>query len=65
MCIYIKVTDKEYVTTCLYVNDMLIGGSSDETIKTTKKTLNMQFNMKDMGVANVILGIKITRTHVG
>ena len=41
---------------------MLIIGSNNEVIKTTKKMLNNKFNMKDLGVADVILGIKIFKT---
>ena len=49
----------------LYVDDMLIIGSNDEMIKTTKKLINSKFDMKDMGVADVIMGINITRTSGG
>ena len=64
-CIYMKNTDKGYVIICLYVDDMLIIGSNIEIIKTTKKMLNSKFDMKDMGVADVILGIKIFKTSEG
>ena len=64
-CIYVKNTDKGYVIICLYVDDMLIIGSNIEMIKTTKKMLNSKFDMKDMGVAYVILGIKISKTSEG
>ena len=37
-------------------------GSNNEVIKTTKKMFNNKFNMKDLGVADVILGIKISKT---
>lgn len=36
-----------------------------EMIKTTKKILTGRFDMKDMGVADVILGIKIFKTSEG
>ena len=64
-CIYMKNTDKGYVIVCLYVDDMLIIGSNIKMIKTTKKMLNSKFDMKDMGVAYVILGIKIFKTSEG
>ena len=64
-CVYVKDTDKGYVIVCLYVDDMLIVGSNNDMIKTTKKMLNSKFDMKDMGIADVILGIKITRTSDG
>ena len=47
---------------CLYVDDMLILGTNIKIIKSTKRTLSNSFDMKDLRVADVILGIKITRT---
>ena len=38
---------------------MLITGSDGETIKKIKCLLAIKFEMKDMGVADVILGVKI------
>nr|GEW94876.1 zinc finger, CCHC-type [Tanacetum cinerariifolium] len=58
-------TSSGYVILCLYVDDMLIVGSNDKMIKSTKDMLKSKFDMKDMGLANVILGIKIIRTHNG
>ena len=64
-CVYIKTTDRGYVILSLYVDDMLIVGSNDHMIKSTKDILNSRFEMKDLGLADVILGIKITRTTSG
>ena len=61
-CIYIKDTENGYVILCLYVDDILIVGSDDKMVTSTKKLLNSKFGMKDMGLTDVILGIKITRT---
>ena len=44
---------------------MLIIGSNHEIIKSTKRMLASKFDMKDMGVTDVILGIKISRTSEG
>ena len=64
-CVYMKDTRNGYVILCLYVDDMLIVGSNEYMINTTKKLLNFQFDMKDMRLADVILGIKILRTSDG
>ena len=64
-CIYIKNTVNDYVILCLYVDDMLIVCSDDEMIKSTKAMLSTRFDMKDMGLADVILGVKILRTSDG
>ncbi|GJZ82990.1 putative ribonuclease H-like domain-containing protein, partial [Tanacetum coccineum] len=38
---------------------------NDKMIKSTKDMLKSEFDMKDMGLVDVILGIKIIRTHNG
>lgn len=64
-CVYTKSTQHGYVIVCLYVDDMLIFGSNNDMIKSTKRILTSKFDMKDLGVADVILGIKISRTAQG
>ena len=64
-CVYVKDTENGYVILCLYVDDMLIVGSNDRMIKNTKKMLNSNFDIKDMRLADIILGIKISRTSDG
>ncbi|GJT49951.1 retrovirus-related pol polyprotein from transposon TNT 1-94 [Tanacetum coccineum] len=64
-CVYVKDTSSGYVILCLYVDDMLIVGSNDKIIRSTKDMLKSKFDMKDMGLADVILGIKIIRTQNG
>ena len=61
-CVYVKEVEHGYVIVCLYVDDMLIVGSDDKMITSTKTMLNSRFDMKDMGLADVILGIKLIRT---
>ena len=63
--VYVKDDEYRYVIVCLYVDDMLIVSSDDKMIASTKNMLNSRFDMKDMGLANVILGIKIKRTSKG
>ena len=60
-CYYVKSFDNSYITLLLYVNDMLIAGSSIEEINNLKKQLSKQFVMKDLGVAKQILGMRIIR----
>ena len=64
-CVYFKNTEYGFVIICLYVDDILIMGSNNEVIKTTKEMFNNEFDMKDLGVADVILGIKISKTSDG
>ncbi|XP_057792624.1 putative late blight resistance protein homolog R1A-10 [Salvia miltiorrhiza] len=64
-CVYIKNSNNGYVIVCLYVDDMLIMGSNFRVIQETKGMLSKNFSMKDMGLADVILGIKILRRPDG
>ena len=64
-CVYVKNTQHGFVIICLYVDDILIMGSNNEVIKTTKEMFNNKFDMKDLGVADVILGIKISKISDG
>ena len=64
-CVYVKQTQNCFAILCLYVDDMLITGSDGETIKKIKCLLASKFEMKDMGVADVILGVKIYKTPGG
>ncbi|KAL0301725.1 UNVERIFIED_CONTAM: Retrovirus-related Pol polyprotein from transposon TNT 1-94 [Sesamum radiatum] len=64
-CVYVKSTQHSFIIVCLYVDDMLIMGSNRDIILTTKKMLTKHFDMKDMGLADVILGIKISKTSDG
>src|SRR3954464_12040478 len=65
MCLQKKKNKEGHILLCLYVDDMLIIGRNDKMIKSTKDMLNSKFDMKDMGLADVIQEIKITRTSGG
>ncbi|GKA29945.1 zinc finger, CCHC-type containing protein, partial [Tanacetum coccineum] len=47
------------VIICLYVDDMLIFGTDQVQVDLTKEFFSLSFSMKDMGEADVILGIRI------
>ncbi|PHU05794.1 hypothetical protein BC332_26616 [Capsicum chinense] len=64
-CVYIKDTPNHQVIVCLYVDDMLIISRDIFDINATKRMLESKFDMKDLGVADVILGIRIHRTPQG
>jgi hypothetical protein len=49
------------VILCLYVNDILIFGTSLDVINEVKTFLCQCFDMKDMGEDNVILNIKLIK----
>ena len=63
MCV--KDTKHGFFIVCLYVDGMFIVGSYDKMITSTKNMLNSRFCMKDLGLADVILKIKIKRASDG
>ena len=62
-CIYSNFINNECVIICLYVDDLLIFGTSFDVVYDTKCFLASNFDMKDLGEANIILGIKILRDN--
>jgi hypothetical protein len=64
-CVYYRYGGGQGVILCLYVDDILIFGSSLNVIEEVKKFLSNNFEMKDMGEADVILNIKLLREGDG
>nr|GEW87080.1 zinc finger, CCHC-type [Tanacetum cinerariifolium] len=63
-CVYSKFdkTDKGVII-CLYIDDMLIFGTDQVQVDMRKEFLSSMFSMKDMGEADVILGIQEANLH--
>ncbi|GKA40214.1 zinc finger, CCHC-type containing protein [Tanacetum coccineum] len=65
-CIYRKCDENgNRVIIFLYVDDMLIFGTDQVQVDLTKELLSSRFSMKDMGEADVILGIRIKHESNG
>ncbi|WVZ61048.1 hypothetical protein U9M48_010979 [Paspalum notatum var. saurae] len=64
-CVYYRYGGREGVILCLYVDDILILGTSLNLVKEVKDFLCENFEMKDLGVADVILNIKLLREDDG
>ena len=60
-----KILKRNISLFSLYVDDMLIIGSNNFMITSTKNILMLKFDMKDLGIADIILRIKIERTPEG
>ena len=60
-CCYVKFFENFYIILLLYVDYMLITGSSIEEINDLKKQLSKQFAMKNLRAAKKILGIRIIK----
>ncbi|GJS33884.1 zinc finger, CCHC-type containing protein [Tanacetum coccineum] len=65
-CVYSKFdASGKGVIICLYVDDMLIFGTDQDQVNKTKEFLSSNFDMNDLGEAEVILGIRIKRGNNG
>jgi hypothetical protein len=60
-CVYKRGEGKSVVFLILYVDDMLLIGSDIGALSTVKVWLASNFDMKDLGEASYILGIKLHR----
>jgi len=60
-CVYYRFGGGDGVILCLYVDDILIFGNNLNVIKEVKDFLSSNFEMKDLGEADVILNIKLSR----
>ncbi|GJT85954.1 zinc finger, CCHC-type containing protein [Tanacetum coccineum] len=65
-CVYSKFDETgKGVIICLYVDDMLIFGTDQVQVELTKEFLSSRFSIKDIGEADVILGIRIKHESNG
>ena len=60
-CVYVKTIRYKFIILLLYVDDMLIVRQDKEMIGDLKKELSKSFDMKNLGPAKKILGMKILR----
>jgi Reverse transcriptase (RNA-dependent DNA polymerase). len=59
--VYYRYGGGEGVILCLYVDNLLIFGTSLNVMEEVKDFLSKSFEMKDLGVADVILNIKLLK----
>ena len=62
--IYFEQVRDHFVILLLYVDDIMLIRNNKEMIKGVKSQLSSQFEMKDLGAANFILGIEIKRDRM-
>ena len=60
-CIYHKVSGSKIIFLVLYVEDILLASRDLGLLHEAKRFLSQQFDMKDMGEASYVIGIKIER----
>src|SRR5215813_10348362 len=62
-CVYKHVIDRKMVFLVLFVDDILLIGNDVKILSDVKIWPANQFQMKDLGEANYVLGIQILRDH--
>jgi hypothetical protein len=60
-CIYQKVSGSKIYFLVLYVDDILLATNDKGLLHEVKQFLSKNFDMKDMGEASYVIGIKIHR----
>lgn len=60
-CVYVIRSARSFITLSWYVDFTLLAENDKEMIVATKEWLSSNFEMKDMGEAYYIMGVKIFR----
>lgn len=63
--LFTKKSGNGIVIILIYVDDLLLLGSSIELINEAKSVLHKQFKVKHLGELRYFLGIKVLRSHQG
>ncbi|GJU97516.1 retrovirus-related pol polyprotein from transposon TNT 1-94 [Tanacetum coccineum] len=64
-CAYFKMFgNNDFIILLLYVDDMLVAGPNKDRINKLKAQLARELEMKDLGLANKIMGMQIHRDRV-
>jgi hypothetical protein len=64
-CMYIKVVDGHCVLLLVYVDDVIVTGSSVDLIAEVKRQLKQRFEMTDSGACKFVLGIELIEHEDG
>ena len=62
-CIYQKVSGRKICFLILFVDDILLATNDKDLMHEAKQFLSKHFDMKDMGDASYVIGIKIFRNR--
>ncbi|MGH9652091.1 MAG: reverse transcriptase domain-containing protein [Bryobacteraceae bacterium] len=60
-CLYVKVSKGSRVILALYVDDMVVGASTDAAMADVRALLSSAFALQDLGEASYVLGMEIRR----
>nr|KYP63408.1 Retrovirus-related Pol polyprotein from transposon TNT 1-94 [Cajanus cajan] len=60
-CIYLKLRESKFIIIVFYVDDILLASNDYDLLVETRNMLSVSFDMKNLGEASFVLGIKIHR----
>ena len=60
-CVYVQDEAGELFFVTIYVDDIILGGSSEDRMKEVKQELSKQFEMTDLGTLHYFLGVKVVQ----
>ena len=63
--VYIQKYDGNFIIIVLYVDELLITGSTVASISVIKTSLNNAFEMSDLGLLKQFLGSKLSKILMG
>ena len=63
--VYLKKFDSNFIINFLYVDDLLITGSTIASISSIKTALHNAFEMSDLGLLKQFLGLEIEQNYDG
>lgn len=60
-CLYVMIGKEAILIVVIWVDDLIIAGSSEAVVRQFKEAISGRFNMKDLGALSWILGMEVTR----
>ncbi|GAA0165401.1 transmembrane signal receptor [Lithospermum erythrorhizon] len=64
-CFFVMSTPDVFLVLIVYVDDILLTGSSEDAMESVKRFLDEQFTIKDLGTAKYFLGLEIAKSQHG
>lgn len=65
MCVYLKTNGESFVIISLYIDGMPIFETDLYYVEDIESLFSLVFDMKNLNIAKIILGIKITKDDDG
>ncbi|KAL0395169.1 UNVERIFIED_CONTAM: Retrovirus-related Pol polyprotein from transposon RE1 [Sesamum latifolium] len=64
-CLFLKHSENDLLALLVYVDDILLTGTSEDSLRAVKQYLDSLFTIKDLGNAKYFLGLELARSDHG